>query len=175
MKSLKAPHCGALWADRRRLRLRPFILCFNRTAISILKIDSRSSNFHLKSLLQISPKSYRHSAVPDRFSSHFSTSRTNGPRSLSRAKVGTHTRLCSKDRTQRPTRRNRGVWDGGAITTLGAFCTVRKPCVAGCQNGVLWRFWVSVEGTPEERKEPSGQRCAYACRCSEVSRPRRAA
>ena len=29
-------------------------------------------------------------AVPDRFSSRFSTSRTNGPRSLSRAKAGTH-------------------------------------------------------------------------------------
>ena len=68
-----------------------------------------------------------------------------------------------------------GVSDGGGITTLGAFCTVRKPCVAGCQNGVLWRFLVSVEGTPEERKEPSGQRCAYACRCSEASRPRWAA
>ena len=24
-----------------------------------------------------------------------------------------------------------GVSDGGAITTLGAFCAVRKPCVAG--------------------------------------------
>ena len=34
-----------------------------------------------------------------------------------------HTRLCSKDRTHRPTRRNRGVSDGGAITTLGAFRT----------------------------------------------------
>ena len=27
----------------------------------------------------------------------------------------------------------------------------------------------------EERREPSGQRCAYACRCPEASRPRRAA
>ena len=42
-----------------------------------------------------------------------------------------HTRLCSKDRTQRLTRRNRGVSDGGGITTLGLFHTVRKPCVAG--------------------------------------------
>ena len=32
-----------------------------------------------------------------------------------------HARLCQQDRTQRPTRRNRGVSDGGAITTLGAF------------------------------------------------------
>ena len=60
MKSLKAPHCGALWAGYGRLRLRPFILCFNRTAISIQKIDSKSSKSHLKSLPRISPKSYRH-------------------------------------------------------------------------------------------------------------------
>ena len=31
---------------------------------------------------------------------------------------------------------------GGGITTLGAFCAVRKPCVARCQNGVLCRFWI---------------------------------
>ena len=43
-----------------------------------------------KSLPRISPKSYRHNAVSNRFSSRFSTSRTNGPRSLSRAKAGTH-------------------------------------------------------------------------------------
>ena len=54
-----------------------------------------------------------------------------------------------------------GVSDGGGITALGAFRTFRKPCVAGC--------------TPEERRKPSGQRCAYACRCPEASRPRWAA
>ena len=42
------------------MRLRPFILCFNRTAISIQKIDSKSSKSHLKSLPRISPKSYRY-------------------------------------------------------------------------------------------------------------------
>ena len=60
-----------------------------------------------------------------------------------------------------------GVLGGGGITTLGAFHTVRKPCVAGCQNGVLCRFWGLVVGAPKERREPSGQRCAYARRCSE--------
>ena len=42
-----------------------------------------------------------------------------------------YTRLSEKDRTQGHTRRNRGVSDGGAITTLRPFCVVRKPCVAG--------------------------------------------
>ena len=61
----------------------------------------------------------------------------------------------------------RGVSDGGAITTLGAFCAVRKPCAAGYQNGALCRFWVLVGDAPEERRKPSEQRCAYARRCSE--------
>ena len=43
-----------------------------------------------KSLPRISPKSYCYNAVPNRSSSRFSTSRTNGPRLLSRAKAGTH-------------------------------------------------------------------------------------
>ena len=67
------------------------------------------------------------------------------------------------------------VRGGGGITTLGAFHTVRKPCVAGCQNGVLCLFWGLVGGAPKERREPSGQRCAYARRCPEASRPRWAA
>ena len=69
----------------------------------------------------------------------------------------------------------RGVSDGGGITTLGAFCTFWKPCVARCQNGKLCRFWVLAGCTLEERREPSGQRCAYARRCPEASRPRWAA
>ena len=43
---------------------------------------------------------------------------------------------------------------------------------AGCQNGVLCRFGGLVKGAPKERKEPSGQRCAYARRCPAASRPR---
>ena len=78
-----------------------------------------------------------------------------------------HTRLSEKNRTQGHTRRNRGVSDGGAISTLGAFCVIRKPCVVRYQNGKLCRFWVLAGGAPEERREPAGQRCAYACRCSE--------
>ena len=68
-----------------------------------------------------------------------------------------------------------GVLSGGGITTLGPFCAVRKPCVAGCKNGKLCRFWALVGCAPEGRRKPAEQRCAYARRCSEASRPRRAA
>ena len=47
-----------------------------------------------------------------------------------RGRKRVHTRLSEKNRTQGHTRRNRGVLDGGGITTLGPFCAVRKPCVA---------------------------------------------
>ena len=67
------------------------------------------------------------------------------------------------------------VRGGGGITTLGAFHTFRKPCVAGYQNGKLCRFWALAGCTLEGRRKPSEQRCAYARRCSEASRPRWAA
>ena len=67
------------------------------------------------------------------------------------------------------------VSDGGGITALGAFHTFRKPCVAKYQNGVLCRFGILAGGAPKERRKPSEQRCAYARRCSEASRPRWAA
>ena len=99
MKSLKAPHCGALWAGCGRLRLRPFILCFYRTVFSTQKSGLTSSTFRPKPFPQISPKSYRYNAVPNRFSSRFSISRTNGPRSLSQTKVGTHSALLKGSHT----------------------------------------------------------------------------
>ena len=67
------------------------------------------------------------------------------------------------------------VSDGGAITTLGAFCAVRKPCAAGYQNGKLCRFLALVGSAPEKHREPAEQRCAHARRCFEASRPRRVA
>ena len=86
-----------------------------------------------------------------------------------------HTRLSEKDRTQRLTRRNTGRFGWGWYHYPRSVLHVHKPPRAGCQNGVLCRFWGLVLGAPKERREPSGQRCAYARRCSEASRPRWAA
>ena len=62
-----------------------------------------------------------------------------------------------------------GVSGGGAITTLGAFCTVRKPCAAGYQNGILCRFWALVEG----RSRRMRRACGTAMRSLRVAVPRR--
>ena len=86
-----------------------------------------------------------------------------------------HTRPSEKNRTQRLTRRNRGRFGWGWYHYPRRVPHVHENPRAGCQNGVLCRFWVLVGGTPEGHREPSGQRCAYARRCSEAPRPRWAA
>ena len=86
-----------------------------------------------------------------------------------------HTRLCSRNRTQRLTRRNKGRFGRGRCHYPRHVPHIRKPPRAGYQNGKFCRFEGLVKGTPEERRKPSEQRCAYARRCSEASRPRWAA
>ena len=65
-----------------------------------------------------------------------------------------------------------GVLGGGWYHYPRTVPHVHKHPRAGYQNGALCRFWVLAGGTPEERREPSEQRCAYARRCSEAPRPR---
>ena len=86
-----------------------------------------------------------------------------------------HTRISEKDRTQRLTRRNRGRFGWGWYHYSRSVPHVHQYPRAGYQNGKFCCFWGLVGGAPKERREPSGQRCAYARRCSEASRPRWAA
>ena len=60
-----------------------------------------------------------------------------------------------------------GVSDGGWYHYPRSVPHVHEHPRAGCQNGKLCRFGDLVKGTLEERRKPSEQRCAYACRCSE--------
>ena len=68
-----------------------------------------------------------------------------------------------------------GVSDGGGITTLGAFRTFTNIPGPGIRTANFAAFVSWSGGTPEGHREPSEQRCAYACRCPEASRPRWAA
>ena len=96
-------------------------------------------------------------------------------RSLRGTAAGTHLPSPTGSHTAAYTAKHGAFRTGGGITTLGAFCAVRKPCAAGYQNGKLCRFRVLVGCAPEERGEPAGQRCVHARRCPEASRPRWAA
>ena len=68
-----------------------------------------------------------------------------------------------------------GVSDGGGITTLGAFRTFTNIPGPGVRTAYFAALGSWPGGALEERRKPSGQRCAYARRCSEASRPRWAA
>ena len=69
----------------------------------------------------------------------------------------------------------RGVSDGGWYHYPRTVPHVHKHPRAGYQNGKFCRFWGLAGCAPKERRKPSGQRCAYARRCPEASRPRWAA
>ena len=69
----------------------------------------------------------------------------------------------------------RGVSDGGAITILGAFRTFTNIPGPGARTAYFAALGSWPGGALEERRKPSGQRCAYACRCPEASRSRWAA
>ena len=86
-----------------------------------------------------------------------------------------HTRLRQQDRTQGHTRRNRGRFGWGWYHYSRSVPHVHQHPRAGYQNGKFCRFWGLVGGAPKEHRKPSEQRCAYARRCSEASRPRWAA
>ena len=131
------------WAERR-FRRQPFILLSFSSSKKARKAQETQSYQRFQCIGH----------------TDFKTSGTNGSRSFQGDAAGTHT-------TPSPNRAHSGlhaetggVSDGGAISTLGPFCAVRKPCTAGCQNGKLCRFWVLVEGNLEEHREPSEQRCA---------------
>ena len=116
-----------------------------------------------KSLPRISPKSYRHNAVPNRFS----ISLTSGPRSLSLPKAGTHSPFGERWHTAAHTPKQGGRFGRGWYHYSRSVPHVHQHPRAGYQNGKFCRFWVLVGNAPEERRKPSEQRCAYARRCSE--------
>ena len=93
---------------------------------------------------------------------------------LSRAKAGTHSARLKESHTRAHTAKQ-WAFRWGWYHYPRRVPHVHKHPRAGYQNGKLCRFWGLVVGAPEERREPSGQRCAYARRCSEASRPRWAA
>ena len=68
-----------------------------------------------------------------------------------------------------------GVSDGGWYHYSRSVPHVHQHPRAGYQNGKFCRFGGLVGGAPKERRKPSEQRCAYARRCPEASRPRWAA
>ena len=99
----------------------------------------------------------------------------NGPRSLSRVKVGTHSAFGERSHTRAHTAKH-GAFRMGALS-LPSDRSTRSPTSPGrvSERRTLPLLGLGRGCAPEERREPAEQRCAYARRCSEASRPRWAA
>ena len=84
-----------------------------------------------------------------------------------RGRKRVHTRLRQQDRTQGFTRRNRGVSDGGGITTLGAFRTFTN--IPG--PGVRTANFAAFGSWPGVRSRRTQRACGAAMRlCASLSR-----
>ena len=114
-------------------------------------------------------------AVPQPFLIAVSTSLTNGPRLLSQAKVGTHSPFEERSHTRAHTAKQ-GHFGWGALSLPSdRFAWFGNPAWPGLKTAYFAALGSWPGGALEERRKPSGQRCAYARRCSEASRPRWAA
>ena len=78
--------------------------------------------------------------IPNRSSLRFSAFLANGPRSLSRVKAGTHSPTPTGSHTAAHTPKP-GRFGYGWYNYPRSVLHVHEPPRAGCQNGVLCRFW----------------------------------
>ena len=158
--------------------LRPFPIYPLYTQTVILSLDKPIADCFLFRPRKSREKRRKrsHTNVSSTLSTRSSTPPAQTPqRSFQGAAAGTHA-------TPAPNRAHSGLHaetgafrTEGAITTLGAFRTFTNIPGPGVKTANFAGSGVLIWCTPEERREPAGQRCAHARRCSEASRPRRAA
>ena len=128
-----------------------------------------------KSLPRISPKSYCYNAVPNRFLAHFSTSRTNGPRLLSRAKAGTHSPSPTGSHTAAYTPKH-GVFPVGALLLPSdCFTRFRNPAWPGGRTANFAAFGSWSEALLKDTKSLRDSDALMRVAVPQASRPRWAA
>ena len=103
-------------------------------------------NLHYISRGRKSGKVAAISFIPNRFSSQFSTSRTNGPRSLSRVKVGTHSPFGEGSHTRAHTAKQVAFWVGVVSLPSERFTRFGNPAWPGIRTANFAAFgpWLGV-------------------------------
>ena len=128
-----------------------------------------------KSLPRISPKSYCYNAVPNRFLAHFSTSRTNAPRLLSRAKAGTHSPSPTESHTAAYTaKQGRFRW-GALLLPSDCFTRFRNPAWPGGRTANFAAFGSWSEALLKDTKSLRDSDALMRVAVPQASRPRWAA
>ena len=127
--------------------LRPFPIYPLYTQTVILSLDKPIADCFLFRPRKSREKRRKrsHTNVSSTLSTRSSTPPAQTAHVRFRSRKRVHTRLSEKDRTQRLTRRNTGVSDGGGITTLGAFRTFTN--IPG--PGIRKVYFAAFEPWPE--------------------------
>ena len=128
-----------------------------------------------KSLPRISPKSYRHNAVPNRFLARFSTSLTNGPRSLSRVKAGTHSAFGEKSHTRAHTAKQVVFWVGVVSLPSERSARFGNPAWPGGRTANFAAFGSGSGVLPKNAESLRNSDALTRVVGPKASRPRRAA
>ena len=128
-----------------------------------------------KSLPRISPKSYCYNAVPNRFLAHFSTSRTNAPRLLSRAKVCTHSPLLKGSHTTAYTAKHRAFRTGALLLPSDRSARFGNPAWPGGRTANFAAFGSWSEALLKDTKSLRDSDVLMRVAVPEASRPRWAA
>ena len=99
---------------------------------------------------------------------------TIAPRLLSQVKVGTHSAFGEGSHTRAHTPKHGVFWVGALSLPSDCFTRFGNPAWPGVRTAYFAAFG-SWPGVLRRTQRASGQRCAYARRCPEASRPRWAA
>ena len=113
----ESPALRGFEAERGPIRGTSLYLVLKSNGLRHSKNPPVRFSFSLKIVPATIAKSYRHNAVPNRFSSRFSTSFTNGPRSLSHSKAGTHSAFGEESHTRAHTAKQ-GLFRMGVVSLL---------------------------------------------------------
>ena len=100
---------------------------------------------------------------------------TIAPRLLSQVKVGTHLGSLRKIAHSGSQGETGVLWMEALSLPSDRFARSGNPAWPEGRTAYFAALGSWPGGAPKERREPSGQRCAYARRCPEASRPRWAA
>ena len=141
-----------------RLRLRPFILCFNRTGKQGATISETGHGQEEK-------------LTPKRFWNHI---RTNGSRSFSQVKAGTHSPSPTGAHTAAHARKQ-GVFQMGVVSVPSTCAAWTGTSARAAVRRAFFAIFAWTEGTSERSREPSERRrarCASPFRGAAASRGR---
>ena len=133
------PSAGTAWlCAANRIALNAAFATLDSTVLLYTYISRFSVNPHYQQTRKIR-QSCRHKFYPQLFLVAFSTFPTNGPRSLSQAKAGTHSALLKGSHTRAYTAKH-GPSGRGRYHYPRHVLHVHEHPRAGCQNGKLCRF-----------------------------------